>query len=96
MIGFTICVSLNYCQFVWVLLERGVWDFIIYLFLIVAYRFTFVHVYANTPEPRTCTLLLPISARNNPTETPSAKVTIFRNTNTQLPLKPFCNFQGVI
>ena len=36
------------------------------------------------------------TARNNPTETPSAKVTIFRNTNTQLPLKPFCNFQGVI
>ena len=37
-----------------------------------------------------------LTARNKPTETPSAKVTIFRNTNTQLPLKPFCNFQGVI
>ena len=36
------------------------------------------------------------TARNKPAETPSAKVTIFRNTNTQLPLKPFCNFQGVI
>ena len=32
------------------------------------------------------------TARNKPTETPSAKVTIFRNTNTQLPLKPRCNF----
>ena len=29
-------------------------------------------------------------------ETPSAKVTIFRNTNTQLPLKPYCKFQSVI
>ena len=37
-----------------------------------------------------------VSARINPAETPSAKVTIFRNTNTQLPLKPYCNFQGVI
>ena len=36
------------------------------------------------------------TARNKPAETPSAKVTIFRNTNTLLPLKPFCNFQGVI
>ena len=38
------------------------------------------------------------TASNKPTETPSAKVTIFRSTNTQLPQspKPFCNFQGVI
>ena len=41
-------------------------------------------------------ILCLITARNNPAETPSAKVTIFRNTSTQLPRKPFCNFQGVI
>ena len=33
--------------------------------------------------------IIEFTARNSPAETPSAKVTIFRNTTTQLALKPF-------
>ena len=54
-----------------------------------------VHVHSQSGE-KSGVMKARLTARNNPTETPSAKVTIFRNTTTQLPIKPFCNFQGVI
>ena len=83
-IGFTMRVSLNYCQFLRVLLERGVWDLIIYLSLIIAYRFNFVHVYANTPEPRTCTLLPPIPFHTKLSITPFINYLTTEKQTTQL------------
>ena len=57
-----------------------------------------VHVHSQSGQSgeKSGVMKARLTARNNPTETPSAKVTIFRNITTQLPIKPFCNFQGVI